>query len=460
MGFKKFLYNIIIRVLLLVLSIYAISFIDFTSRYLYSISFLVGLTVTQTWLLINYIVKQRKDMSRMLAYIKDSNPSIFFSEKQDIPFRELSDFLNEIGDIVRDVRIEKESKLQYLKLLSEHVPVGLLSIDSKGNIDMVNDTGRYIIDLVSNNSTGNIKMIDRHIREKLIKMKPGSREVVNIKRNGSIIRISIRASNFVIGGKTIRLFTFQDISSELDVKEMQAWQKLIRVLNHEIINSVTPMTSLTYTIREILGKQNGDEKQYILPAEKYKKAIQGLEYIGERGSRLIEFVNKYRSLTKIPEPEIKQIQTGDLIKNIIALSEEKAKNQKISIEYDMNPDSPTVFCDPSLTEQVLINIIYNAFESYHKIKQDKPVIGIHSGIDNNGHPYITIRDNGKGIDPRIIDDIFVPFFTTKDEGSGIGLSLSRQIMNMQEGTISVNSTPGKGSTFTLVFRKQSVENFD
>lgn len=453
MGSRTFYRNIIIRVIILVASIFAISNINFSSDYFYSIATLFIITLFQTWSLINYILKQRKDMSRMLSYIRDSNPTLFFSKNHETPFSELGDFLNEIGEIVRDVRIDKEAHLQYLNHITGNIPVGLIAFDQYGTVEFFNPAAKEITGLNNLNTIGGLDRIMNGLANLIMETGPGERKLISLKRDNRVLRISVKSSHFRIGDTEKRMVSMQDIGSELDEKEIESWQKLIRILNHEIINSVTPITSLSSAIAGIFRDDGGIIGKENITDKKIKKAITGLGYIEERGRGLIDFVSRYRSLTSIPEPVMEEVNITALLENIVTLKSREATKEGISIKIQEDTSPLYIYCDRTLTEHVIINLLNNAIESFESetgvlLKK----IEIRAGISDENSPVISIRDTGKGIDPLLSGDIFIPFFTTKENGSGIGLSLSRQIMRMQGGTITMAPSSGGGTIFYIKFR--------
>jgi signal transduction histidine kinase len=238
----------------------------------------------------------------------------------------------------------------------------------------------------------------------------------------------------------------------LDEKEMDAWQKLIRVLTHEIINSVTPVTSLTSTISGFFRKGDQIVAAKDLSDENIREALTGLGYIEDRGKNLIDFVSKFRSLTKLPVPKFEEIDIAKLIDGIILLKRDELSANGIGLKCIVPQNVLNLNCDRSLIEHVLINLINNASDSIlSKGDDNDKIIEICGSEGEDQHVLITVSDNGTGIPDNLLDNIFVPFFTTKEHGSGIGLSLSRQIMKLHGGTISVSSRPGIETVFSLIF---------
>jgi len=454
---NKYYAGIILRVALITLSSLLLAFITDKANYLYSVTALVLFVILQTWALIHYILKRRDDIKRMLEYIKENNPSIYFSRSRDYPFNELGDFLNEIGDIVRDVRIEKENQLQYMQYIVQHVGTGLMSFDRDGNIQIINQAAKDLLGVPEINSIYILEKVQSGLPAILLKMKVREQKVITLVSDNRVQQLAIRISVFKIGPDEIRLVSFQDIKSELDEKEMESWQKLIRVLTHEILNSVTPVTSLTATISGFFKKGDTVIPSRELPDNNIKDALTGLGYIEERGKNLIDFVNKFRSLTRLPLPKFEKIMLSEMFDGIAALKKDDLTDRGIMLRWHCYPGNIMHYCDRSMIEQVLINLINNAADAFNGFDKSKDrLVDVTGTTGDEENVIIRVTDNGKGIPLHQLENIFIPFFTTKENGSGIGLSLSRQIMKLHGGTITVSSKEGEGTVFSLTFSTQTV----
>ncbi len=452
MNSNRYYTGIILRVILITLTALLLAFTSFKTNYLYSILVLIILVIAQTWGMIRYILRRRNDLKRMLEYIKENNPSLYFSKSRDYPFNELGDFLNEIGEIVRQVRIEKESQLQYMNYIVKHVGIGLLSFDQDGNIDIINQAAKDLLGIVEINSISSLEGVHRGLPDAIMKLKTEEQKVVTLKSKDRLQQLAIRASVFKIGQKEIRLVSFQDIKNELDEKEMDSWQKLIRVLTHEIINSVTPVTSLTTTISGFFRKDNVIRSAKDITDENINEALTGLGYIEERGKGLIDFVGKFRSLTKLPTPKFEEISLDKLFEGIMLLKKDGLASDGIKLKCIATGDKLNLFCDRSLIEHILLNLINNSSDAIKSRKDNiEGIIEISGSAGENQHPRIEVKDNGIGISDTIMENVFIPFFTTKEHGSGIGLSLSRQIMKLHGGTITAFSKPGIETVISLIF---------
>jgi len=244
------------------------------------------------------------------------------------------------------------------------------------------------------------------------------------------------------------LVSLQNIQEELEEKEMEAWQNLIRVLTHEIMNSITPISSMTSTLLEVLSKDDNQIKDKIEP-EKFEEIVDALETIHKRSQGLMNFVSAYRNMTLIPKPEFRPLPVRGLFKRVEGLMNHKLTHSGIAFKWHVDPESLELAADPGLMEQVMINLILNAIDAVNG--RDDPSITLSAFMSAEGKIAITVEDNGSGIVEEALERIFIPFFTTKKQGSGIGLSLSRQILRMHRATIRAHSEINKGALFTLKF---------
>jgi two-component system nitrogen regulation sensor histidine kinase NtrY len=274
--------------------------------------------------------------------------------------------------------------------------------------------------------------------------------LVKIEADGELMHLALYATEFKLSGQSFSLVSIQNIHSELEEKEIEAWQKLIRVLTHEIMNSITPIASLASTIKELIEESYG-----ILPEGKEVKTEalddihQASQTIQKRSQGLLHFVDAYRNLTLIPKPKMQIFQIKDLFVRVEKLMQANIKKKSIDFKANVEPQTLELTADPELIEQVLINLLLNALQSVEKKKE--PKIDLKAQMEGRGRIIIQVRDNGPGILAENIEKIFIPFFSTKEGGSGIGLSLSRQIMRLHNGSIGIHSEPNVETVLTLRF---------
>lgn len=449
MGYSRFYINIIFRITLIVITCFFLSYVILESFLLYTSIGIVLVLFAQVYMLINFFIGSHKYMTSFLLQIKESkNISSLPIISRKTPYSEFNYYFEEISKIIRKSKIEKENQYQYLQYVVEHVGVGLLAFDKRGKVELINNATKK---LLNTPTLLNIKTLDaanKGFGELLLDIEPGQNKLSTIHVNNELLHLSINATKFILLGNEIKLVSLQNIKAELDEKELESWQKLIRILNHEIMNSITPVTTLTSTISKRL-KNNGDIKsKNEIDEGTIKETVRGLDLIAERGKGLIDFVNKYRNLTSLPIPKFSQVHVKKLFDHLELLFNEQFKEEGIEFKSIIEPENLEILADEKLIEQVLINLVKNSAEAFDE-SEDKKIILYASAQDKR--PAIRIIDNGKGITEAEMENIFIPFFTTKETGSGIGLSLSRQIMRLHKGSIKVNSIPGKETVFILQF---------
>jgi signal transduction histidine kinase len=267
-------------------------------------------------------------------------------------------------------------------------------------------------------------------------------------RKGETLQLAIHATEYQLGQQHYTLVSLQNIGSELEEKEMEAWQNLIRVLTHEIMNSITPISSLAATVNEMLNAATRNNEGEISP-EAMDDIRQAVGTIEKRSQGLLHFVDAYRNLTHIPRPTFRVCLVKELFSRVHTLMQAQTAEAQIAMTTSVEPENLEVSVDPDLIEQVLINLVRNAIQSM--ACQAVKTLDLSARADETGHVWIEVLDNGPGIPRDIQERIFIPFFTTREDGSGIGLSLSRQIMRMHGGTILCRSSEGSGTAFALRF---------
>jgi two-component system nitrogen regulation sensor histidine kinase NtrY len=302
----------------------------------------------------------------------------------------------------------------------------------------------------------NIKNIStlNTISEELVKcfweLKTGGRSLINVEIGGDERQLSVYVIELNLGDENFKLISLQNIRSELEEKEMEAWQKLVRVLTHEIMNSVTPISSLANTVEgEIVGYLDYNENQPNIKKEDLEDIHLAVQTIQRRSDGLIRFVNDFRSLTHTPEPKIQMVSVMELFNQISILLKHEVETNHIKFIVNVNPQNLALSIDPELIQQVLINLIKNAVQALEE--RENKIIELLAYQDEKNNTLFILKDNGPGIEEEAQTKIFIPFFTTKKSGSGIGLSLSRQIMRQHNASLSVKSKLDEGTEFILRF---------
>ena len=449
MVYRSLFIQVLLRVVLILANAMAFSWVILSTRNWYSIVTLGLILILQAWFLVRYFNRTNLILSDFLQRLREKESTTrSLREIESGPFQHFTRILQEINGLIQDARIEKENQFLYLQYIIEHVGIGLLAFDDTGKTNLINKSALELFQLDELKHIKNLNLVREGMDKFLIGIRPGQQQLMKVNISGSIIQLSVKASEFRILDSKIKLVSFQDIKSELDQKELESWQKLIRVLAHEIMNSITPINTLS----ETMIKQNRQHEEIVRQwqggNEYFENMMDGLQLIRERGSGLIDFVQKYRDLSRLPTPNLTEIKVSDLLGGICRLFEKDIEKKRITLSTTTNPDSLTLTADRKLIEQVLINLVRNAMEAL--LDQEDGQIRL-LAEKNKDAVRIKVTDNGPGIPESIIDQVFIPFYTTKEEGSGIGLSLSRQIMRLHQGTIDIQTTPLKETNIILNF---------
>jgi signal transduction histidine kinase len=353
---------------------------------------------------------------------------------------------NEVIEQFRRARSEKEEHFRYLQTVVQHVGIGLIAFGQDGEVSLLNTTAKRLLRIPHLKNIKTLEAFSKPLVETLFKLKSGEKALIKADNKNEMQQLAIYATEFKLREQQFTLVSLQNIQSELEEKEMEAWQNLIRVLTHEIMNSVTPIASLASTVNDLLGAQQSSGEAGSDAIGDMRGAVQTIQ---KRSEGLLHFVDAYRTLTKIPRPNFKIFPVAELFGRVQQLLRTHATDKAIAFRATVEPESLELTADPELIEQVLINLLLNAIHAV----DGKPGgrIELAARIDERGRALIQVIDNGPGIAPEVLEKIFIPFFTTKPEGSGIGLSLSRQIMRLHRGAISARSAPNVETVFTLRF---------
>lgn len=403
------------------------------------ISLFVALCLTAfvAYAIYRYILHSARAMAQFIWSVRYSeflsSPAAHPNAPQTLP----EELLTEMQDALKHYRSnlqKKESQLQYFQALANHIDMAVLVYAPDGQMEWINEAAKRLIHMEHPRTVDDLTEFHPNLPEKLRTLKAGDLSVWQIKEEEETVQLALSGMEFIIQGRKLLIAGMKNIHSALDSRETEAWQKLIRVLTHEIMNSITPIISLTELLTKYADSLEGDE-------ETKTEMKQMLQTIGRRGNGLVRFMNSYREVSHLPHPLLKLYNAGELLKGVVQLMQNDTNDLHLSL-----PNIPLrLIADKEQIEQVLINLIRNAREN------EATQITLSAGITPGNHLFLRVTDNGTGIDPEVQERIFIPFFTTKPTGSGIGLTISRQIMHQHHGSITVQSKVGEGSTFTLLF---------
>ncbi len=400
-------------------------------------------------LLIHWLEKSNQQFLRFLDAIRFRDFTQSFKLKlRGKPFNEMDIAFKDVMSIFQTIQQDKESQYHYLQHIVENLKIGILVFGDEKDPAVIlhNQTAKFLLRTPSMRKLSDVQKKNPDFVQTIRGLRSEDKTLFNMlnPETREVESISIYANQFRMRDQIVTLISLQNIRSELESKEMEAWQNLIRVLTHEIMNSITPIASLSGTTRSILSKIENVE------SSSFEDALKAVQTIESRSQGLIQFVQSYRELTRIPKPEKSKFEVNTLFEKIRPLVETEAGSKSIKIGWEVRPERLTLTADASLIEQVVINLVKNAIDAFPSGCENSEV---HiAGTQNPmGQIFIRVTDNGPGIHPEALEQIFIPFFTTKQEGSGIGLSLSRQIMRLHDGSIHVQSKPGEETVFTLRF---------
>lgn len=365
-------------------------------------------------------------------------------------FEILSNSFNEVIEEFKKHRAEKEEHYNYLQTVVQHVNIGIICFDTEGNVDMYNNAAKRTLKKNIIRNINDLETVKKDLPEILLKMKAGDKMLVKIFTDDELKQLSFYATEFRMRGQEFILVAFYDIHAELEEKEIESWQKLIRVLTHEIMNSITPISSLASTVNDILLNSSSEKLELnTLDDDDLENIENAMQTIRRRSEGLLNFVDIYRNLTRIPQPNFRYFPVQEAFERAEQLLKQRIDKLGIQCSCNVYPLDLRLTADPDLIDQVLINLVLNAIDAVKN--SDSPEVSLVAYNNQNNRTIIEVADNGTGIKPDIIDKIFMPFFTSKKEGSGIGLSLSRQIMHLHKGAILVKSKHDEGTVFTLKF---------
>lgn len=398
---------------------------------------------------IQYVEKTNREFSDFLLAIKSADFTKYSAtDKRGRSFSEFRQALNVIIDEFQAARIEKEANYAFLQTVVEHVDTAIISFDDKGEIKLMNGAAKKLLHTPYLRNIYALRQLNNDLCEHITNVQGNSEPVFETEIKGEKLKLLTRAASFKIQGIEHKLLSIQNIKTEIEHTEIEAWEQLLHVLTHEIMNSMTPISSLSSTLKK---KIDGLKERDRVDVDTMSDMSQGLQVIENRSIGLVDFVNRYKSLINLPAPDLRQITTKELFERVRLLTAEQLQGKGITLQISPELKETWLTIDTNLIEQVLLNLVNNAADALATTAN--PVINLSSNMVND-KVIVFVSDNGEGIPADNLSKIFVPFFTTKKKGSGIGLSLSKQIMRLHKGSISVSSNGGGGIVISLEFPRQ------
>jgi len=448
---KKVYINFAIRLILLTANIFLLVLGFLRGIEYLTLINLAVLLIIQLFLLVRKFNSLNKELLRFFESIESDDSGLIFQKKTgnknlDAIYRNF----DSINRKINKIKVESIKSNLHFQTLVEHVNTGIIQFDDKGNVEVINKVAK---DFFQCGDIKNLRNLDQKvfgISTKLLNLKLGSSKSIKIIINGISAILNFKISEFKVEGECKKLVSFQNIKEELEFNEMDSWKKLVRVLTHEIMNSTAPISSSIKVISSLLKHDKSDKIKSMdeISKEDITNTVRGLGIIEERSEGLNKFVKSYRELTKNIEPYFSDFKIIEIFKSVEFLFAEDFKNAKIKFQFQVQPEGLILKADKNLVEQVIINLVKNSIESTRDSM--KREICLYS-FEQNNKISIRVTDTGEGISMEDSDKIFIPFYSSKEEGSGIGLSLSRQIMQLHNGSITFESKQGTKTEFILKF---------
>lgn len=444
---RRLYLNLIFRVLLIIALSVGLGWSLQSTRVFYIAPIIIIALIISAISLVRYLNSTNRKMSFFFEAVKNNDSALRFgrhpgNKTEDLLNRKL----NEVNKQIQDLKMENRQKEQYFRTMLENVATGIITFNSKGVVLHANSSVKKMLSLEVLTHLKQIEKLDGRLYRTIQNIKPMEHRLISISNENVETEFALYATPFASGGDLLTILSVQDIKNELDARELSSWIKLIRVLIHEIMNSVTPITSLSESLyKKVVNDKKLSQKNDENDCEG-DIVCQGLEVIHDQSKGLMNFVESYRELTKLPKPDKKNFKILDLLNRVKILFETEY-NSNLNIKINSAPKDMEILADENQISQVLINIVKNAIQANEENVNAEIWILASAREDRS---LIEITDNGPGIEKEIMDEIFVPFFTTNENGSGIGLSISKQIISLHGGNLKVRSKPGVETVFSII----------
>ncbi|MGI4022764.1 MAG: sensor histidine kinase [Janthinobacterium lividum] len=447
---KRYQWNILWRILLLPVTFLVSAYVVFHFGFNYSM-LVLPLLFYQLFNLYEFQQKTHKELEQFVEAIRYRDFSRHFdAEHAPAGLQVLRKGFNEINTTFKMISREKETQYQYLQKILELVGTGILSYeDETGDVQWMNESLKIMLQLPFLKTIHSLQKRDDELYRQIISLKISESMIATARTKKASFKVLLSVTAFQTNDKIFKLIAFQNVDEALDETESRAWQKLLAVMTHEIMNSIAPISSLAHTLKNRLQEANASFSTQKSESALLEDLELGIDTIQRRSEGLLKFAETYRNLNKITTLNVEKVFVCDLFESLNTLLEPTLEQKNIELDIILKDPAVTIEVDPNLIEQVLINLLVNAIEALKD--QPEPQIVLSASVLNDKKIMLKIADNGAGMAEDVQEQIFVPFFSTKKTGSGIGLSLCKQIMLLHKAHISVQSVEGEGTAFLLVF---------
>jgi nitrogen fixation/metabolism regulation signal transduction histidine kinase len=402
-----------------------------------------------------FVSRTNREVTKFLNAARYADYTQRFSlEDLGTSFGDLGKTFSAILDRMYEQRADQEIEVRRLRALIDHIPVPLLTVHPDDSITLQNNASRRLFGASQVSRLSDLGQFGVSFRHAVAEAAPGQRQLVTFSVEGMEYQLTLAVTENVVAGEVQRLVSLQDIQSELDDTQIQAWQDLVRVLTHEIMNSITPITSLASTSEHVVDEVLSQTPKDAPVTEDLADLRDAIHTVARRSDSLLQFVHGYRQLTRLAPPEKTRVHIAELFDSVRQLAEAEWPDSRSTLRLSVEPAGLDVYADRDLLEPVLLNLLLlNLLRNAWQVTSDldEPKLQMRARLNRRGNVVIEVSDNGPGVPEELARKIFVPFFTTKPEGSGVGLALARQVMTAHGGFIRVSENDGGGAMFTLTF---------
>jgi len=450
MGFRYFSVLLGLRVALLTAVLALLVWLVVVPGFPTLLLIVAALAALLVYELLRFVNRTNSELSRFLDAVRYADfGQRFQSNRVGAGFDQLGKVLTDIMGRFQRERADQEQQLRHLQALTEHVPVPLMSLLPDGKIALHNNAARRLFGSTRVNRLEDLAVFGDGIAEQLVSLAPGERRLIGFLVDGMEQRLAVSATEVVIAGSMEKLLSLQNIQSELDGVQLQAWQDLVRVLTHEIMNSITPVASLARTATDLVDDACARLEGQPELVEELSDVRSAVDTVARRSDGLMHFVQSYRRLTRLPPPNRQPFRLQQLFDTVHQLSAVECEENAVTLAVRVEPHSLVLHADRDMIEQVLLNLLQNAEQALRG--QANAQVELVGSLNRHGRVTVEVSDNGPGVAPEIANKIFVPFFTTRREGSGVGLALTRQVMLAHGGSVVLGQGAHGGARFTLTF---------
>jgi len=449
MAYNSYYANVVTRLVFLLASFIGLAYLLVNTSRFFSIFFLTGLSVIQIVSLIYFLNKTNRNLARFLLLLTEEDTSVIaWKDRVEKTFQGLHHSFKHVNEEIIRNRLEKEKGTILLQNVIDHIRAGIFVVDEEGVIQLSNEEAQKIFALPVMESLEDLDRIQKGLTAEFSNLRYDSGNILHLGIDDTQVPVVVRLSAFRLGERKLRLYSIHVIKNELEANEIESWQKLTRVLAHEISNSVTPISTLGAGIHRKLSQVTleNDGGMHI-PGSTASDLLQSSDLIKQRGNALVEFVDHYKSFTRLPDPVMVPVDISQIFENIDRYYHDELKQTGISMTIEVSDDLGRVNLDSNLMEQALLNLVRNAI--FALSDSQKGLIKLRAKWKKKNELLLEVSDNGPGISPEIQSQVFIPFFTTKQKGTGIGLSIVKKILNMHGGSIHFQSREGSGTTFFI-----------